>query len=168
MLEYLEKIKEEGDTIGGIVSCIIRNVPVGLGEPVFDKLHADMAKTMMSINAAKGFEYGKGFESVSMKGSEYNDEFFVKNDKIRTKTNNDGGIQGGISNGEDIYFNVGFKPISSIKKSQRTVNKNKDNIEIEIEGRHDVCVVPRAVPIVEAMAAIVLLDHFLRQKTIIN
>jgi len=166
MLNYLEKIKEEGDTIGGVISCLIKNVPIGLGEPVFDKLHADLAKAMLSINAAKGFEYGKGFESVSMKGSEYNDEFFVKNDKIKTKTNNDGGIQGGISNGEDIYFNVAFKPISSIKKSQKTVNINKENINFEIEGRHDVCVVPRAVPIVEAMAAIVLLDHYLRQKAI--
>lgn len=166
MLTYLEKIKEEGDTIGGVISCLIKNVPAGLGEPVFDKLHADMAKAMLSINAVKGFEYGKGFESVSMKGSEYNDIFIVKDGEIKTQTNNSGGILGGISNGEDIYFNVGFKPVSSIKRAQKTVTKDKKSTEIEIEGRHDVCVVPRAVPIVEAMAAIVLLDHQLRQKAI--
>lgn len=168
MLNYLEKIKAEGDTVGGVISCIIKNVPAGLGEPVFDKLHADLAKAMLSINAVKGFEYGKGFESVSMKGSEYNDIFVVKDDKIKTKTNNSGGILGGISNGEDIYFNVAFKPVSSIKKAQKTVTKDKQNTEIEIGGRHDVCVVPRAVPIVEAMAAIILVDHYLRQKAIIT
>ena len=166
MLDFLKEIKEDGDTTGGVISCMINNLPAGLGEAVFDKLQADLAKAMLSINSVKAFEYGKGFEAAKMKGSEHNDEFVIKNNKIKTKTNNDGGIQGGISNGEDIFFNVGFKPIPSIKKPQNTVTIDKKTTKIEIDGRHDICVVPRAVPIVEAMAAIVLLDHFLRQKAV--
>ncbi|MGE0567914.1 MAG: chorismate synthase [Bacteroidia bacterium] len=164
MIAYIEQLKEEGDTCGGTIQCVVQNCPVGLGEPVFNKLHAELGKAMLSINAVKGFEIGSGFESVSKRGSELNDEFEIKNGKISTKTNNSGGIQGGISNGMPIYFNVAFKPVASIKKSQKTIDNSGNSISIEIEGRHDPCVVPRAVPIVEAMAAIVLFDYFLIQK----
>lgn len=161
MITYLEELKQEGDSIGGIVSCVIQGVPVGIGSPIFNKLQADLAKAMLSINAAKGFQYGLGFDGLTLKGSEYNDEFVVKEGKISTKTNHSGGIQGGISNGNDIYFDVVFKPASSIAKSQNTVNKEGKLVELSVQGRHDPCVVPRAVPVVEAMAAMVILDHWL-------
>lgn len=167
MERLIKKIKKQGNTVGGKVSCFITNMPVGLGEPVFDKLHADLGKAMLSINAAKGFEYGSGFSASSMLGSVHNDIFIAeKNKKIRTKTNFSGGIQGGISNGEDIFFKVAFKPVASIMQEQQSVNKNAQKVNFKIKGRHDPCVVPRAVVIVEAMAALVIADHFLRAKTI--
>lgn len=164
MIKFLENISLEKDSIGGIVNCVIKNVPVGLGEPVYDKLQADLAKAMFSINAVKGFDYGIGFDGVGLKGSEQNDSFICHNKKIKTLTNNSGGIQGGISNGEDIYFRVLFKPTSSIGIKQETLDINKKKKEIEIKGRHDVCIVPRAIPIVEAMAAFTIADHLLRAK----
>lgn len=161
MIELIDTVRKEGDTIGGVVSCVIKNVPVGLGEPVFDKLHAELGKAMLSINAVKGFEYGSGFSSVNMKGSEHNDIFYNDNGIIKTKTNYSGGIQGGISNGEDIYFNVAFKPVATIMQNQSTVDLNGNNADIKGKGRHDPCVVPRAVPIVEAMSALVIADYIL-------
>lgn len=166
MIALINKVKKEGDTIGGIVSCIIQGMPAGLGEPVFDKLQADLAKAMMSINAAHGFEYGSGFNGVTMKGSQHNDCFIKKGNKIITQTNHSGGIQGGISNGQDILFSVAFKPVSTIMKDQQTVNNSGKTVLLKGKGRHDPCVVPRAVPIVESMAALVILDHFLRNKII--
>jgi len=165
MIKLIEKVKSEGDTTGGVISCLIQGVPAGLGEPVFDKLQADMAKAMLSINAAKGFEYGTGFKAAEMKGSEHNDLFEKAGDKIVTKTNYSGGIQGGISNGQDIYFKVAFKPVATLMIDQETVNKKGEKVIMKGKGRHDVCVVPRAVPIVEAMAALVLADFYLRNKT---
>ena len=164
MVKKIEQIRKAGDTIGGVISCVIEGAPVGLGEPVFDKLHADLAKSMMSINAVKGFEYGSGFEGVKMKGSEHNDIFYSDKKKIRTKTNHSGGIQGGISNGEDIYFRVAFKPVATIMQKQKTVDSKGKDAMIMGKGRHDPCVLPRAVPIVEAMAALVIVDHLLRYK----
>lgn len=163
MEERIRQIRKEGDTIGGTVMCVIQNVPIGLGEPVFDKLHAELGKAMLSINAVKGFEYGSGFEGAKMKGSQHNDIF---NADGTTKTNLSGGIQGGISNGMDIYFNVAFKPVATIMQSQDTINKDGDIVEMQGKGRHDPCVVPRAVPIVEAMAALVLADYYLINRTI--
>ncbi len=165
MIAVIQQAKNEGDSVGGIITCVIQNVPVGLGEPVFNKLHADLGHAMLGINAVKGFEYGLGFDEVTKKGSEVNDEFQEKDGKIITKTNYSGGIQGGISNGMDIYFRVAFKPISTIKKTQRTLSTDGDSILFEAEGRHDPCVLPRAVPIVEAMAALVLADHSLLNRT---
>jgi chorismate synthase len=173
MIELIENIRKEGDTVGGTITCVAQHVPVGLGEPVFDKLHADLGKAMLSINAVKGFEYGAGFDSIKYKGSELNDIFvpisrdpFGENKNgIRTKTNNSGGIQGGISNGEDIYFNVAFKPVATLMQKQQSVNKAGEEIILEGRGRHDPCVLPRAVPIVEAMAALVLADFLLLNKT---
>lgn len=165
MIDHVAAIKKEGDTIGGVVSCVIRNTPVGLGEPVFDKLHADLGKAMMSINAVKGFEYGSGFDSVAMKGSEHNDAFYEKDGKIKTDTNYSGGIQGGISNGMDIDFRVAFKPVATIMRDQSSVDKSGNDTIVSGKGRHDPCVVPRAVPIVEAMAAIVIADHLLRAQS---
>ena len=165
MMNEIESAKKEGDTLGGIISCVIQNCPVGLGEPVYDKLQADLAKAMLSINATKGFEYGSGFKSASMKGSEHNDEFYTEAGIVKTKTNFSGGIQGGISNGMDIYFNVAFKPVSTIMMEQNSVNSIGENAILQPKGRHDICVVPRAVPIVEAMAAIVLVDHLLRANS---
>jgi chorismate synthase len=162
MIARIEEIKKEGDTIGGTVMCVIQNVPIGLGEPVFDKLHAQLGKAMLSINAVKGFEYGAGFCSTSMKGSEHNDLF---NKDGSTKTNLSGGIQGGISNGMDIYFRVAFKPVATIMQKQQTIDSNGNVIEMQGKGRHDPCVVPRAVPIVEAMAALVLANFYLLNKT---
>lgn len=163
MIEYLEKLKQEGDTTGGIITCVIKNVPLGLGEPVYSKLQADLAAACMSINAAHGFEYGSGFAGAAMNGSTHNDPFITdQSGKISTTSNHSGGIQGGISNGMDIYFRVAFKPVSTIKKVQKTVNTSGEEVSISPEGRHDPCVVPRAVPIVEAMAALVLADHQLR------
>lgn len=158
-------IKKEGDTIGGVVKCFVKNVPAGLGEPVFDKLHAELGKAMLSINACKGFEYGSGFGGVSMKGSEHNDEFTLENGSVSTKTNYSGGIQGGVSNGQDIYFNVAFKPVATIMIDQQSVDTHGNEVTVEGKGRHDPCVVPRAVPIVEAMTALVLVDQLLRNRT---
>jgi chorismate synthase len=168
MIRLIESIRKQGDTIGGIVSCVVRGVPPGLGEPVFDKLHADLGKAMLSINAVKGFEYGAGFASVAMTGSQHNDAFVPGDAQrpVRTATNRSGGIQGGISNGEDIYFRVAFKPVATIIQKQRTINKSHQLVEVMGRGRHDPCVVPRAVPIVEAMAALTLADHWLRNQAL--
>jgi chorismate synthase len=165
MIELIKEVKKDGDTIGGLVSCVITGVPVGLGEPVFDKLHADLAKAMMSINAAKGFEYGSGFAGTELRGSQQNDAFYKdENQPIKTKTNNSGGIQGGISNGMDIYFNVAFKSVATIMQAQDSVDKDGNEAIVTGRGRHDPCVLPRAVPIVEAMAALVIADHLLRNR----
>jgi chorismate synthase len=161
MISRINDIKKQGDTIGGTVTCVIQNVPIGLGEPVFDKLHAELGKAMLSINAVKGFECGSGFCGASMKGSEHNDLF---NKDGTTKTNLSGGIQGGISNGMDIYFRVAFKPVATIIQKQNTLDKKGNIVEMKGKGRHDPCVVPRAVPIVEAMAALVLVDYYLLNK----
>jgi len=172
MIQRIEQVRKAGDTIGGVISCIIKGTPVGLGEPVFDKLHADLGKAMLSINAVKGFEYGSGFEGVKMNGSQHNDSFLPfskehrEGEKLKTKTNHSGGIQGGISNGEDIYFRVAFKPVATIMQKQATVNSKGEAVEMQGKGRHDPCVLPRAVPIVEAMAALVLVDHLLRNKSV--
>ena len=166
MYNYIDKIRKEGDSVGGIVSCVIQHVPVGLGSPVFNRLEADLAKAMLSINASKGFEFGSGFSGVTQKGSAHNDEFYVENNVLKTKTNNSGGIQGGISNGEDIYFNVAFKPVATIMQKQQTVDIHFNDTEISGKGRHDPCVLPRAVPVVEAMAAMVIVDHILLNRTV--
>ncbi|HEU4496381.1 MAG TPA: chorismate synthase, partial [Flavobacterium sp.] len=158
MEDYIREIRKEGDTVGGTVTCVIQNVPVGLGEPVFDKLHAELGKAMLSINAVKGFEYGSGFCGAKMKGSEHNDLY---NTDGTTKTNLSGGIQGGISNGMDIYFRVAFKPVATIMQKQESLDIYGNIVEMQGRGRHDPCVVPRAVPIVEAMAALVLADYIL-------
>ncbi|SDL23111.1 chorismate synthase [Kriegella aquimaris] len=158
MEDYIKKIKKEGDTVGGVITCVAKNVPIGLGEPVFDKLHADLGKAMLSINAVKGFEYGSGFEGVKMKGSAHNDQF---NTDGTTKTNHSGGIQGGVSNGMDIYFNVAFKPVATVIQPYETIDKEGNKVMTQGKGRHDPCVVPRAVPIVEAMTALVLADFML-------
>jgi len=161
MLDHLHSLKEQGDTAGGVISCIISGVPAGIGDPLFNKLQSDLARAVFSINAVKGFEYGEGFRAASMTGSQHNDEFIVEDNLIKTKTNHSGGIQGGISNGMDINFNVAFKPISTLAIEQQTINRNGDQITFTAEGRHDVCVVPRAIPIVEAMTALVIADHML-------
>lgn len=166
MFDYIDEIRKKGDSIGGIITCVIKGVPVGWGEPVFDKLHAELGKAMLGINAVKGFEYGSGFNGVELLGSEHNDAFFVGDDgKVHTKTNHSGGIQGGISNGEDIYFNVAFKPVATIMQDQESVNAEGEKVTVSGKGRHDPCVLPRAVPIVEAMAALVLADFSLRAKS---
>lgn len=162
MIAKIDEIKKQGDTIGGTITCVIKNVPIGLGEPVFDKLHAALGKAMLSINAVKGFEYGSGFCGAQMTGSQHNDLF---NADGTTKTNLSGGIQGGISNGMDIYFRVAFKPVATILQSQETIDSLGNKVEIQGKGRHDPCVIPRAVPIVEAMAAMVLADFYLLNKT---
>ena len=161
MENFIKQIRKEGDTVGGEVSCVIENCPIGLGEPVFDKLHAELGKAMLSINAVKGFEYGSGFSGSKLKGSQHNDSF---NSDGKTETNNSGGIQGGISNGMDVYFNIAFKPVATIMKSQKTIDSNNNEVEMKGKGRHDPCVVPRAVPIVEAMAALVIVDYLLINK----
>jgi chorismate synthase len=161
MEQYIKKVRKEGDTVGGTITCVIQNVPVGLGEPVFDKLHAELGKAMLSINAVKGFEYGSGFCGARMKGSEHNDLF---NTDGTTKTNLSGGIQGGISNGMDIYFRVAFKPVATIMQNQQTIDSKGNEVEMHGKGRHDPCVVPRAVPIVEAMAALVIADNYLSYR----
>ncbi len=163
MEDYIKRVKKEGDTIGGVITCVAQGVPVGLGEPVFDKLHALLGKAMLSINAVKGFEYGSGFAGVSMKGSEHNDRF---NTDGSTKTNYSGGIQGGISNGMDIYFNIAFKPVATVLQPYETIDKDGQQVQTKGKGRHDPCVVPRAVPIVEAMTALVLADFSLLNRTI--
>jgi len=166
MISLIEQVRDKGDSIGGVIECVIRGIPPGLGEPVFDKLEADLAKAMLSIPATKGFEIGSGFAATRMCGSEHNDPFEMRAGKIRTTTNKSGGVQGGISNGEDIYFRVAFKPPATIALQQKTVTAAKQQSEVAARGRHDPCVLPRAVPIVEAMAALVLCDHALRQNAI--
>ena len=161
MEQYIKEIRKQGDTIGGRVTCVLQNVPIGLGEPVFDKFHAQLGKAILSINAVKGIEYGSGFEGTKLRGSEHNDLF---NEDGSTKTNFSGGIQGGITNGEDIYFTVAFKPVATIMQSQDTINAEGNKVEMQGKGRHDPCVVPRAVPIVEAMAALVLADFYLLNR----
>lgn len=168
MIELIDQVRLDRDTIGGLVTCVIKNTPVGLGEPVFDKLHAELGKAMLSINAVKGFEYGSGFEGIRLRGSAHNDEFYTDGGRVRTRTNHSGGIQGGISNGEDIYFNVAFKPVATIMQDQASVDKHGNEATVSGKGRHDPCVVPRAVPIVEAMAALVLADFLLRNNAVRN
>lgn len=166
MASLIEEIRDGGDSVGGVIECVARGIPAGLGEPVFDKLEADLAKAMLSVPATKGFEIGSGFRAARMRGSEHNDPFEVRAGRIRTSTNNSGGVQGGISNGEEIYFRVGFKPTATIGFEQKTVTSSGEQTALAARGRHDPCVLPRAVPIVEAMAAIVLCDHALRQKAV--
>ncbi|WP_422104389.1 chorismate synthase [Winogradskyella sp.] len=162
MINKVKEVKKQGDTIGGTITCVLQNVPVGLGEPVFDKLHAELGKAMLSINAVKGFEYGSGFCGAKMMGSEHNDKF---NEDGSTQTNLSGGVQGGISNGMDVYFRVAFKPVATTLQKQETINSSGETVEMQGKGRHDPCVVPRAVPIVEAMAALVLADYLLLDRT---
>jgi len=166
MFDYIDDVRKNGDSVGGVVNCVVTGAPVGWGEPVFDKLHAELGKAMLSINAVKGFEYGSGFEGVEMLGSQHNDAFFMDDNKtVHTRSNHSGGIQGGISNGEDIYFKVAFKPVATIMQDQESVDQHGDVAVVQGKGRHDPCVVPRAVPIVEAMAALVLADFYLRNKS---
>ena len=164
MEQLIQQVKAEGDTIGGIISCVVKGCPAGLGEPEFDKLHAQLAHAMLSINAVKGFEYGQGFAGVTQRGSEQNDIFISEELRVKPLTNNSGGIQGGISNGQDIYFRVAFKPVATLLREQQTVDVDGNATTFTAKGRHDPCVLPRAVPVVEAMAAITLLDHFLLSK----
>ena len=165
MIALIDEIRAAGDTIGGVITCVIQNMPVGLGDPVFNKLHAELGGAMLGINAVKGFEYGMGFDGVQYRGSQMNDVFVQKDGRVSTLTNNSGGIQGGISNGEDIYFRVAFKPVATILRDIQTLDKSGAEVILKAKGRHDPCVLPRAVPIVEAMAAIVILDHYLLNKT---
>lgn len=166
MEDLILRVKADGDTVGGCVSAVIKGCPVGLGEPAFGKLHAALGGAMLSINAVKGFEYGEGFAGVSQRGSEQNDLFESAEGKIHTQTNHSGGIQGGISNGEDIYFRVAFKPVATILQPQSTVNKAGEKTVLQVQGRHDPCVLPRAVPVVEAMAAMTVLDYYLQNQTV--
>jgi chorismate synthase len=166
MISLIEKTREAGDSLGGVIECVARNAPPGLGDPVFDKLEADLAKAMLSLPATKGFEIGSGFSAARMRGSEHNDPFEMRRGKIRTSTNYSGGIQGGISNGEEIYFRVAFKPTATIAREQSTVTASRERTKLAARGRHDPCVLPRAVPMVEAMAALVFCDHALRQRAI--
>lgn len=164
MIQLIETVRSEGNSVGGVVECIVRGVPPGLGEPVFDKLEADLAKAMLSLPATKGFEIGSGFSGTLMTGLEHNDEFYMEGGNVRTRTNRSGGIQGGISNGEDIVFRVAFKPTATVLREQKTVTNDKQETTLSARGRHDACVLPRAVPMVEAMVHLVLADHFLRQR----
>lgn len=164
MEKLITEVKNEGDTIGGIVTCVVKGCPIGIGQPEFGKLHAALAAAMLSINAAKGFEYGDGFACANMRGSQVNDIFYAADGNIRTRTNHSGGIQGGISNGEDIYFRVAFKPVATLLQEQQTVDKHGNNTVIHPRGRHDPCVVPRAVPIVEAMTAMTILDYIMQDN----
>jgi chorismate synthase len=166
MIELITQMRSEGNSVGGVIECVVRGVPAGLGEPVFDKLEADLAKAMMSLPATKGFEIGSGFEGTLMTGRDHNDEFFIEDGKVRTRTNRSGGVQGGISNGENIVFRVAFKPTATILIEQNTVNNAGEETTLSARGRHDPCVLPRAVPMVEAMVHLVLADHWLRQKAI--
>ena len=165
MIALIESVRKQGDTIGGIITGVIRNVPTGLGEPIFNKLHAALGQAMLTINAVKGFEYGSGFAGTLLKGSQHNDEFIKEDNMTRTKTNHSGGIQGGISNGEEIYFNVAFKPVATIMHDQDSVDKEGNETTVSGKGRHDPCVLPRAVPIVEAMAALVMADFLLLHRS---
>src|SRR5690606_10514354 len=164
MAALIEQVRGEGDTLGGRISCVVHGVPAGLGEPVFDKLHADLGKAMFSINAVKGVQFGSGFEAIGLRGSQHNDAYVRKGSGIGTATNRSGGVQGGISNGEDILWDVAFKPVSTLMRPQASVDRAGNTVQLEGKGRHDPCVVPRAVPIVEAMACLVLADHLLRQR----
>ncbi len=164
MIDLIKEVRKEGDTVGGAVTCLIKGCPAGLGEPAFDKLHAELGHSILSINACKGFEIGSGFEGIKMRGSQHNDIFFKEGDNIKTRSNHSGGIQGGISNGMDIYFRAAFKPVATIIPAQESVDKSGEATIVTGKGRHDPCVVPRAVPIVEAMAALVLADHLLRHR----
>lgn len=166
MIALIENVRSEGNSVGGIVECVVRGVPPGLGEPVFDKLEADLAKAMLSLPATKGFEIGSGFAGTLLSGREHNDEFYMQEGKVRTRTNRSGGIQGGISNGENIVFRVAFKPTATILTEQKTVNNVGEDTTLSARGRHDPCVLPRAVPMVEAMVHLVLVEHFLRQRAI--
>lgn len=165
MIALIDKTRKNRDTIGGVITGVITGVPAGIGDPVFDKLHAELGKAMLSINAVKGFEYGSGFEGVKMNGSEHNDAFFKEGEEVKTRTNHSGGIQGGISNGQDIYFNVAFKPVATIMDDQESINDAGDAVTVSGKGRHDPCVVPRAVPIVDAMSALVIADYLLISKS---
>ena len=165
MIELISEVKAEGDTVGGIITGVVQGVPVGLGEPVFNKLHADLGAAMLGINAVKGFEYGMGFGGVQYRGSQMNDTFVVQDSRVMTETNHSGGIQGGISNGGDIYFRVAFKPVATLLRDVATIDKAGNPVIVKARGRHDPCVLPRAVPVVEAMAAMVVLDHYLMNKT---
>ena len=166
MIDHIKKIRSQGNSVGGVIECVMRGCPPGLGEPIFDKLEADLAKAMLSIPATKGFEIGSGFAGTLLTGSEHNDAFVMQDGKVRTTSNRSGGIQGGISNGENILFRVAFKPTATIMTRQQTVTSQGENTELQGKGRHDACVLPRAVPIVEAMAILVLTDHLLRQRAI--
>jgi len=168
MFRYLTELKQAGDTAGGVVECCVSGAPAGLGEPVFDKLNADLAKAMLSINAVKGFEVGSGFRAASMKGSEHNDPFLVKDNRITFASNNSGGIQAGISNGADILFRVAFKAVATLMSDQKSYDSHGNEVVVKGKGRHDVCVVPRAVPIVEAMTALTLADHLLRNRIAVS
>ena len=164
MIELIDQTRKNRDTIGGVITGVIKGTPAGIGEPVFDKLHAELGKAMLSINAVKGFEFGSGFEGVKLNGSEHNDAFYTEGDQVKTRTNYSGGIQGGISNGQDIYFNVAFKPVATIMQDQESINESGESVTVSGKGRHDPCVVPRAVPIVEAMSALVIADYLLISK----
>lgn len=164
MIDFIKQVRSEGDSVGGVIECVVRGVPPGLGAPVFDKLEAELAKAMLSLPATKGFEIGSGFDGVKLKGSEHNDPFVMENGRVRTTTNRSGGVQGGISNGEPIFFRVAFKPTATIFQPQQTVTTTGEATELQARGRHDPCVLPRAVPMVEAMTALVLCDHALRQR----
>ena len=166
MIDLITQMRSEGNSVGGVIECVVRGVPAGLGEPVFDKLEADLAKAMMSLPATKGFEIGSGFEGTLMTGRDHNDEFYIEDGKVRTRTNRSGGVQGGISNGENIVFRVAFKPTATILIEQNTVNNAGEETTLAARGRHDPCVLPRAVPMIEAMVHLVLADHWLRQKAI--
>jgi len=166
MIALIEQTRSEGDSLGGVIECVVRQPPAGLGDPVFDKLEGDLAKAMLSLPATKGFEIGSGFAGATMKGSEHNDAFEMRDAEVRTTTNRSGGIQGGISNGENILLRVAFKPTATIAKSQHTVTSRKTETTVAARGRHDPCVLPRAVPMVEAMALLVLCDHALRQRAL--
>lgn len=163
MFDFIDNVRKEGDSVGGIIECVVKNVPAGIGTPIFDRLEADLAKAMLSIPATKGFEIGSGFRAVEMKGSEHNDPFYAEGDQVHTRTNNSGGVQGGISNGEPIIFRIAFKPTATILRYQETITPGKEPTTLKPKGRHDPCVLPRAVPIVEAMTALVLADHSLLQ-----
>ena len=164
MIDHIKAVRSEGDSVGGIVECVVRGVPPGLGEPAFDRLEADIAKGVLSLPATKGFEIGSGFEGTTLRGSEHNDAFFMEDGRVRTRTNRSGGVQGGISNGEAIIFRVAFKPTATIFQTQATVSPAGEDVELKARGRHDACVLPRAVPMVEAMTVLVLTDHVLRQR----
>jgi len=164
MIERIEEAGRNHDTVGGTITCVVKGVPAGLGAPVFNKLHADLGFAMLGINAVKGFEYGSGFEGTKLNGSQHNDEFINENGVVKTITNHSGGILGGISNGQDIYMRVAFKPIATLLREQKTIDKDLKETSITIQGRHDPCVLPRAVPIVESMAALVIADHYLMSR----
>ena len=166
MIRRIEAAQREGDSLGGVVTCVARGVPPGLGEPVFDKLEADLAAGILSLPACKGFEIGSGFAGTRLTGIEHNDSFYRDGETVRTRTNRSGGIQGGISNGETIFLRAAFKPTATIRKAQESVNSEGESVELEAQGRHDPCVLPRAVPMVEAMVALVLCDHLLRQRAL--